>query len=155
MVTLAHFGIGRIFRHLRAMLGDRCVRFHVAGIMRELPWVGAAMTLLTRTRARLIGALVLYLAKPIKRYGPVTTADAGSLARVLDRGDVLLSDGDTRVAALVKRFTRSTWSHVSMYVGPLEEGPDPPCIVEADIAVSMNRRRETGMWATSLRAYQP
>src|SRR6266446_6745678 len=155
MVTLAHFGVGRIFLHLLAMLGDRCVRFHVAGIMRELPWVEAAMTLLTRTRARLIGALVLYLAKPIKHYGPATTADAGSLARVLDRGDVLLSDGDTRVAALVKRFTRSTWSHVSMYVGPLEEGPDPLCIVEADIAAGVRPVRLSELKGLHVRVLRP
>jgi len=155
MVTLAHFGVGRIFLHLRAMLGDRCVRFHVAGIIRELPWVEAAMTLLTRTRARLIGALVLYLAKPIKHYGPATTADAGSLAWALDRGDVLLSDGDTRVAALVKRFTRSTWSHVSMYVGPLEEGPDPLCIVEADIAAGVRSIRLSELKALQVRVLRP
>jgi hypothetical protein len=47
------------------------------------------------------------------------------LASVLLPGDVLLTDGNTRMAALVRRVTRSAWSHVSMYVGPLEAGPDP------------------------------
>ena len=155
MATLAQFGVGRIFLHLLAMLGDRCVRFHVAGIIRELPWLAAAMTLLTRTRMRLIGALVLYLAKPLKHHSPATTADARSLARVLDRGDVLLSDGNTRVAALVKRFTQSTWSHVSMYVGPLEEGPDPPCIVEADIAAGVRSIRLSELRALHVRVLRP
>ena len=36
MTNLARFSAGRIFLHLAAMLGDRCVRFHVAGIAREL-----------------------------------------------------------------------------------------------------------------------
>ena len=63
MVTLARFRVGRILLHLLAMAGDRCVRFHVAGIIRELPWIAAALTLLTRTRTRLIGALLLYLVK--------------------------------------------------------------------------------------------
>jgi hypothetical protein len=67
--------------------------------------------------ARLIDAVVFYLAQPIKHDSPAKTADPQSLAAILDRGDVLLSDGNTRVAALVKRITRSTWSHVSMYVG--------------------------------------
>jgi hypothetical protein len=35
MTTLARFSVGRILLHLLAMLGDRCVRFHSAGIMRE------------------------------------------------------------------------------------------------------------------------
>ena len=99
----------------------------------------------------LINALALYLAKPDKRYRAATTADAQPLAAILDRGDVLLSDGNTRVAALVKRITRSTWSHVSMYVGPLEEGPDPPCIVEADIAAGVRSIRLSELHALQVR----
>ena len=48
MTTLARFSVGRILLHLLTMLGDRCVRFHVAGIIRELPRVAAALRLLTR-----------------------------------------------------------------------------------------------------------
>jgi len=36
MTTLARFSVGRMLLHLLAMVGDRCVRFHVAGIMREI-----------------------------------------------------------------------------------------------------------------------
>jgi hypothetical protein len=36
MTTLARFSVGRILLHLLAILGDRCVRFHFAGIMREI-----------------------------------------------------------------------------------------------------------------------
>jgi hypothetical protein len=36
MATLARFRLGRIVLHLLAMLGDRAVRFHTAGILREL-----------------------------------------------------------------------------------------------------------------------
>lgn len=53
------------------------------------------------------------------------------------RGDVLLAGGNTRMAALVRRLTRSPWSHVAMYVGPLEPGPDPRCVVEADVAAGV------------------
>jgi hypothetical protein len=38
MARLARFGFGRILLHLLAMAGDRAVRFHAAGIVRELPW---------------------------------------------------------------------------------------------------------------------
>jgi len=41
MARLARFGFGRILLHLLAMAGDRAVRFHAAGIMRELPWRSA------------------------------------------------------------------------------------------------------------------
>src|SRR5258708_10412388 len=89
---------------------------------------------LVRLRTRLLGALASYLAQPVRHYSPATNADPQSLSAMLHHGDVLLTDGNTRVAALVKRITQSSWSHVSMYVGPLEKGPDPLCIVEADIA---------------------
>src|SRR2546423_3449066 len=155
MVTLANSGVGRILLHLRAMLGDRCVRFHVAGILRELPWLAAALTLLTRARASLTGALVLYLAQPVKHYSPAVAADARSFAGLLVPGDVLLSDGNTRVATLVKRITQSTWSHVSMYVGPLEEGPDPPCIVEADVAAGVRSIRPSQLQEAPVRGLRP
>lgn len=156
MISLARFAVGRIVLHLLAMLGDRCVRFHVAGIIRELTSVVAALTLLlTQIRARLIGTLVLYLAQPVKHYSPPTTADAESLATILDRGDVLLSEGNTRVAALVKRITRSTWSHVSMYVGPLEEGSDPRCVVEADVAAGVRSIRLSELNALHVRVLRP
>ena len=48
MTTLARFRFGRILLHLLAILGDRCVRFHVSGIMRELPPVAAAVLLFGR-----------------------------------------------------------------------------------------------------------
>ena len=92
------------------------------------------LSLAARCRSSLIAAFARYLAQPIKHYGPSTTGDLQSLVAVLRPGDVLLTDGKTRIAALVRRITGSTWSHVSMYVGPLDDGPDPRCIVEADIA---------------------
>jgi hypothetical protein len=39
MAQLAQFRLGRILLHLGAMLGDGAVRFHSAGIIRELPWM--------------------------------------------------------------------------------------------------------------------
>jgi len=71
---------------------------------------------------------------------------------VLRNGDVLLTEGNTRAAALIKRITRSTWSHVSMYVGPLEEGPDPQCIVEADIAAGVRSIRLSELQGQNVRA---
>jgi hypothetical protein len=155
MTTLARSRVGRILLHLLAMAGDQCVRFHVEGIIRELPWVTQALTLLTRIRTRVIGELALYLAQPVTFPGRATPADPQSLAAMLDRGDVLLSDGNSRAAALVKRVTRSAWSHVSMYVGPLEDGPDPPCIVEADIAAGVRSIRLSELNALHVRVLRP
>jgi hypothetical protein len=87
--------------------------------------------------ARFVDALKRYLTKRMKRSASSTSADAQSLSAVLRRGDVLLTEGITLFAALVKRLTGTKWSHVSMYVGPLEDGPDPRCVVEADIAAGV------------------
>jgi hypothetical protein len=91
-------------------------------------------SLLIRFRARLIHRLVLFLAQPVRQYTSVDAADLHALTMVLRHGDVVLASGRTRAAALVRRLTGSCWAHAAMYVGPLEEGPDPRCIVEADIA---------------------
>jgi hypothetical protein len=155
MTNLAHFSVGRILLHLLAMLGDRCVRFHLAGIIRELPTIATAPAIFIRMRTRVIDAVVFYLAQPTNHYGPAITADPTSLAGILSRGDVLLSDGNTRVAALVKRITQSSWSHVSMYVGPLEDGPDPRCIVEADIAAGVRSIRLSELNALQVRVLRP
>lgn len=89
------------------------------------------MPIASRLRGNLLAALTRYLAAPID-HRP-TAADVPAAAALLRPGDVLLTEGNTRAAALVRRFTRSPWAHVSMYVGPLESGEDPRCIVEADI----------------------
>jgi hypothetical protein len=96
--------------------------------------IRALSTLLKRARACWMSALALYLAKPVDEFSMLTTADQQALATVLRRGDVLLSAGSTRCAELVKRLTQSRWSHVSMYVGALEDASDPLCVVEAHIA---------------------
>ncbi len=106
-------------------------------------------------RARLLAALALFLTQPVKRYSPATTTDPESLSAVLRNGDVLLTEGNTRAAALIKRITRSTWSHVSMYVGPLEDGPDPRCIVEADIARGVRSIRLSELDGLNVRVLRP
>jgi permuted papain-like amidase YaeF/Yiix C92 family enzyme len=113
------------------------------------------LRLISQMRARLFAALALFLTQPVKRYSPATTADPESLSAVLRNGDVLLTEGNTRAAALIKRITRSTWSHVSMYVGPLEEGPDPRCIVEADIAQGVRSIRLSELEGLNVRVLRP
>ena len=155
MLTLARSRLGRVLLHLLAMVGDRAVRFHAAGIVRELAWMERMTMLLNRVRIRLAGGLARYLAQPVRHYSPATTADPQSLSELLLPGDVLLTDGNTRIAALVKRITGSGWSHVSMYVGPLEEGPDPLCIVEADIAAGVRAVRLSELRGLHVRALRP
>jgi hypothetical protein len=104
-------------------------------------WIGTIRRLLETVRNRAMSALALYLAKPLDEFSTLTSAERSALAAVLRRGDVLLSAGNTRCAEVVKRLTQSTWSHVSMYVGPMEDEPDPLCVVEADVVHGVRRIR--------------
>jgi hypothetical protein len=96
-------------------------------------------SLLSRTFARVAGALARFLAEPVSR--PVATRDVLALSGLLCAGDVLLTEGNTRAEALVRRVTRSPWSHVSIYVGPLEAGDDPPCMSKRTSAPAFARCR--------------
>ena len=79
--------------------------------------------------------MVRYLAEPLKSEGVNTRVNPHQHAGILLRGDVLLTAGNSRAAGFIQRLTRSSWSHVSMYVGHLEDGHDPRCIIEADIPI--------------------
>jgi len=113
------------------------------------------LRLISDMRARLFAALAVFLTQPVERYSPATTTDPETLSAVLRHGDVLLTEGNTRAAALIKRITRSTWSHVSMYVGPLEQGPDPRCIVEADMAAGVRSIRLSELQGQNVRVLRP
>src|SRR5690606_30308748 len=53
----------------------------------------------------------------------------------LHTGDVLLVEGNTRVATAIKYLTQSTWSHSALYAGPIpgkaEPDREPHALVEA------------------------
>jgi hypothetical protein len=48
IAELARFSLGRVLLHLISMLGDRAVRFHAAGMIREMSWVAETTALLAR-----------------------------------------------------------------------------------------------------------
>ena len=96
-------------------------------------------SLLSRIVARIAEALARFLAEPVGR--PAASGDVLALSALLRPGDVLLTEGNTRAASLVRRVTRSPWAHASIYVGPLEAGDDPRCIVEADISAGVRAVR--------------
>jgi hypothetical protein len=66
-----------------------------------------------------IGAAILHhLAKPSGTYQPFSAPQPKLLARCLQPGDVLLVEGNTRLSAIIRYLTQSTWSHATLYVGP-------------------------------------
>jgi hypothetical protein len=112
------------------------------------------MTFIAHIRSRLYALCAGYLTQQVKPSA-VTSTDRLSLSSVLRHGDVLLTEGNTRAAALVKCLTKSAWSHVSMYVGPLEDGPNPLCIVEADIAAGVRSIRISDLEMLNVRVLRP
>src|ERR1035437_6551659 len=65
-----------------------------------------------------IGARILrYLETPTRRYAPFFAPPIDVLRRSLQPGDILLIEGNTRLSAVIKFLTQSTWSHAALFVG--------------------------------------
>ena len=78
-----------------------------------------------------------YLTKPVKGFMPLTTGNADAFVRTLRPGDIVLVEGNTRIATAIKYLTQSTWSHATLYVGPIAgcSAPDGEAhvMIEADL----------------------
>src|SRR4029077_7437138 len=70
------------------------------------------------------GRLARYLATPIRSV-EIATASLEQLEAVLQPGDVLLVEGNTRVSVAIKYLTQSTWSHAMFYIGDALGSPAP------------------------------
>lgn len=62
-------------------------------------------------------ALARYLTAPGRTATIGYPTDNALLAACVRPGDVILVDGDSRVSAVIKYLTQSTWSHAALYVG--------------------------------------
>jgi hypothetical protein len=68
-------------------------------------------------RSRLNQRLLAFLNEPLPRYEQRGWNDPSALARHIRVGDVLLVNGDSRIAAIIRYLTQSAWSHAALYVG--------------------------------------
>ncbi len=85
-----------------------------------------------------IGRLIArYLQKPVHGYEPFTPSDPDALRHSLERGDVLLVEGNNNIAGVIKYLTQSTWSHSALYVGPIADcttqDGEPHVLIEANV----------------------
>ena len=79
---------------------------------------GGGMTAARDTMADRLGRyLARKLTEPAPGSKPFTHANVAALRRVLQPGDVLLVEGNSRVSVAIKYLTQSTWSHAALYVG--------------------------------------
>lgn len=83
------------------------------------------------------GWLARYLARPREGGVTVATSKPELLASILRKGDVLLVEGTSRFAGVIKYLTQSTWSHSALYIGnaldPPTAGKTARVLVEADV----------------------
>ena len=83
---------------------------------------------------RFIGTrLAAFLSKDLPGYERLDAVAIDVIARTLEKGDIVLVDGNTRISTAIKYLTQSTWSHACLYVG--EKGADSSQLnlLEADL----------------------
>jgi hypothetical protein len=78
-----------------------------------------------------------YLEKEMPGYEPFTPSDPEHLRGIIQPGDVLLVEGNSRISGIIKYLTQSTWSHAALFVGPIdgvtEPDGEPHVLIEANI----------------------
>src|SRR5260370_13092431 len=72
---------------------------------------------MNRLLERLGNALARFLSQPSATYRPLATSSFRDLDDNLRPGDVLLVEGNTRIAGAIKYLTQSTWSHAAFCIG--------------------------------------
>jgi hypothetical protein len=89
-----------------------------------------------RLEAYISAQILRYLAQTTGRYAPFFAPDPAVIRRTLAPGDILLVEGNSRLSAIIKFLTQSTWSHAALYVGerPGDAAPDgePNVLLEAE-----------------------
>jgi hypothetical protein len=108
------------------MAKDRAVATNRGGV--------SAMGLVLDTLGQVIAG---YLQKEVPGYEPFTPSDPERLRDVIQPGDVMLVEGNSRISGIIKYLTQSTWSHAALYVGEIagamEPDGEPHVLIEANI----------------------
>lgn len=81
--------------------------------------------------------LAKILQKESSGYRPFTPSDPETLERTLRPGDILLIEGNQKIAVAIKYLTQSTWSHAALYVGDAimsaKKNYDGPHLIESNL----------------------
>src|SRR5262245_21269537 len=68
-------------------------------------------------RRKLFAAATRALTRRRATYHHILPSHLGLLRMTIQKGDVLLVDGEQRVSEVIKYLTQSSWSHAALYVG--------------------------------------
>lgn len=86
------------------------------------------------TLNRAIGSkLAAFLSKSLPGYRRVDTVSPSQVADVLEKGDILLVEGNTRISSAIKFLTQSSWSHATLFIGSKGEPASTLNLLEADL----------------------
>ncbi len=81
--------------------------------------------------------IAAYLQKELPGYEPFTPSDPERVRGLIQEGDVLLVEGNSRISGIIKYLTQSTWSHAALYVGPIDGASEPDgeshVLIEANV----------------------
>ncbi|MBL4819757.1 MAG: lipo-like protein, partial [Gammaproteobacteria bacterium] len=83
---------------------------------------------------RLIGRwLATFLSKSLPGYQRFDTVPIEEIASVIQPGDILLVEGNSRISVAIKYLTQSSWSHACLYVGSATDDASDAVLLEADL----------------------
>ncbi len=77
--------------------------------------------------------LASFLTKSLPGYQRFDTVSIEEVAAVLQTGDIVLVEGNTRISTAVKYLTQSSWSHACLFVGKQGDSSNEPNMLEADL----------------------
>jgi hypothetical protein len=111
--------------------------------------------MLDRLKQYISARIIRYLAQPTRRYAPFFAPDPEITRRTLQPGDVVLIEGNTRLSAIIKFLTQSTWSHAALYVGerPGDRGPGRTAAADLEANVLLEAEAEIGVTTVPLSKY--
>src|SRR5262249_43549424 len=106
-------------RTTRAGAGGRraCLAEAQAVLFSAADAVGLHSSSMRWLRRKLLDSATRALTRQRRHYHHRLPSHLGTLRATLQRGDVLLVDGDQRVSEVIKYLTQSSWSHSAIYVG--------------------------------------
>jgi hypothetical protein len=102
-------------------------------------------------KQRISAAILRYLSQPTKRYAPFFAPDIEVIREALRPGDVILIEGNTRLSAIIKFLTQSTWSHAALVIG---ERPVSERSPGAELHVLLEAEADTGVTTVPLSKYR-
>ncbi|MEQ8953435.1 MAG: YiiX/YebB-like N1pC/P60 family cysteine hydrolase [Gammaproteobacteria bacterium] len=77
--------------------------------------------------------LASFLSKSLPGYTRLDTISIEEIAAIMEPGDILLVEGNTRISIAIKYLTQSSWSHACLYVGEPGSPSSMATLLEADL----------------------